>query len=68
MPIRVVATGRVREGPIRLLGEESWVVFVLDPYPNSSGARLVHACEVVCGGQDLASTALGACSGVIESR
>ena len=48
MPIRVVATGRVAEGPSQLLGEDSWTVFVLDPFPGSPGARLAHACEVVC--------------------
>jgi hypothetical protein len=34
------------------------VVFVLDPFPGSAGARLAHACEVVCRSQDLASSAL----------
>ncbi len=58
MSIRVVAAGRVTAGPSRLLGEDSWEVFVLDPFPGSAGARLVHACEVVCGSQDLASSAL----------
>jgi|tagenome__1003787_1003787.scaffolds.fasta_scaffold20303664_1 hypothetical protein len=48
MPIRVVATGRVVEGPSRLPGEDMWEVFVLDPFPDSDGARLAHACEVVC--------------------
>ncbi len=56
MPIRVVAEGRVREGPTRLLGDEPWVVFVLDPYPDPSGARLAHACEVVCRNRDLVSS------------
>lgn len=58
MPFRVVATGLVTEGPSRLLGEDSWVVFVLDPFPGSAGVRLAHACEVVCRSQDLASSAL----------
>ena len=58
MSIRVVAAGRVTAGPSRLLGEDSWEVFVLDPFPRSAGARLVHACEVVCGSRDLASSAL----------
>jgi hypothetical protein len=58
VPIRVVARGRVRAGPARLLGDESWVVFVLDPYPDSSGARLAHACEVVCGRRDVAVSVL----------
>ncbi|HEY2880561.1 hypothetical protein [Nocardioides sp.] len=58
MPIRIVAKGRVTGGPSRLLGDESCVVFVLDPFPDSLGARLAHACEVVCRSQDLASTAL----------
>ena len=35
MPIRVIATGRVREGPSRLGGDEApTVVFVLDPFPG----------------------------------
>jgi hypothetical protein len=59
MPIRVVAKGRVREGPSELLGDESWVVFVLDPYPDTEGARLAHACEVLCRGQVVASAAEG---------
>ena len=58
MPIRVVAKGRVTEGPSQLVGEESSVVFVLDPFPDPSGARLAHASEVVCPSHDLASTAL----------
>jgi hypothetical protein len=58
MPIMVVATGRLREGPTRLLGEDSWVVFVLDPFPGSTGSRLAHACEVVCRRQDLATSVL----------
>ena len=33
-------------------------MFVLDPFPDSWGARLAHACAVVCRSQDLASTAL----------
>ena len=52
MPIKVVATGRVIEGPSRLLGEDYWEVFVLDPFPGSQGARLAHASEVVCRTQD----------------
>ena len=51
MPIRVVATGRVAEGSSQLVGEGSWTVFVLDPFPGSPGARLAHACEVVCPSQ-----------------
>ena len=39
MPIRVVATGRVIEGPSRLLAEDRWEVFVLDPFTDSEGAR-----------------------------
>jgi hypothetical protein len=58
MPIRVVAKGRITEGPSRLLGEEPCVVFVLDPFPDSSARRIAHACEVACLSQDLASTAL----------
>ena len=58
MPIRVVAKGRVTEGPSQLVGEESSVVFVLDPFPDPSGACLAHASEVVCPSHDLASTAL----------
>jgi hypothetical protein len=57
MPFRVVATGRVTEGPSQL-GDDSWVVFVLDPFPGSAGVRLAHACEVVCRSQELASSAL----------
>ena len=58
MPIRVVATGRVTEAPSRLLGEDVWDVFVLDPFPDAEGARLAHACEVVCRGQHVAASAL----------
>jgi hypothetical protein len=58
MPFRVVATGRVTEGPSRLLGEDSWVVFVLDPFPGWAGVRLAHACEVVCPSEGLASSVL----------
>jgi hypothetical protein len=43
------------EGPVQLHGEASWVVFVLDAFPGSPGARLAHACEVVCRSGDLAS-------------
>jgi single-stranded DNA-binding protein len=32
------------------------VVFVLDPFPGLRGARLAHACEVVCRERELAST------------
>jgi hypothetical protein len=56
MPFRVVARGCVTEEPSRLLGEDSWVVLVLDPFPGSTGARLAHACEVVCRSQQLASS------------
>jgi hypothetical protein len=52
MPIRVVATGRVAEGPSHLLGEDMWEVFALDPLPDTEEARLAHACEVVCRSQD----------------
>lgn len=55
-PFRVVATGRVNEGPSQLLGEESWVVFVLDPFPGLAGVRLAHACEVVCRSEELPSS------------
>ena len=48
MPIRVVATGRVAEGPSQQLDEHSWMMFVLDPLPGLPGARLAHACEVMC--------------------
>ena len=58
MLIRVVATGRVIEGPSQLLGEDTWEVFVLDPFPDSEGARLAHACEVVCRSQHVASSLL----------
>ena len=58
MPIRVVATGRVAEGPSQLLGEDMWEVFVLDPFPDTEGARLAHACEVVCRSQDAANSPL----------
>jgi len=59
MPIRVVATGRVAEGPSQLLGEDAWMVFVLDPFPGLPGARLAHACEVVCRTQEGAASGLG---------
>lgn len=59
MPIRVVATGRVADGPTHLLGEDSWMVFVLDPFPGLPGARLAHACEVLCRSEVLATSALG---------
>ena len=58
MPIRVVAAGRVAEGPSQLLGEDMWEVFVLDPFPDTEGARLAHACEVVCRSQDAAKSPL----------
>ena len=55
MPIRVVATGRVKEGPSRLDGDEApTVVFVLDPFPGPGEVGLAHACEVVCRGHELA--------------
>ena len=54
MSIRVVATGRITEGPSELLGDDSWVVFVLDPFPGSADARLAHACEVLCRSPELA--------------
>jgi hypothetical protein len=60
MPIRVVAKGRVAEAPVQLQGEDVWVVFVLDPFPGATGARLAHSCEVVCRNRDLPSSALGA--------
>ena len=56
--IRVVATGRVAEGPSHLLGEDMWEVFVLDPFPDTEVARLAHACEVVCRSQDVAKSPL----------
>ncbi len=58
MPFRVVVTGRVTEEPSQLLEEDSWVVFVLDPFPGSAGARLAHACEVVCRSHSLATSAV----------
>jgi len=58
MSIRVVATGRVAEWPSRLLGADVQEVFVLDPFPDSEGARTAHACEVVCRSQDLALSSL----------
>jgi hypothetical protein len=58
MPIRVVATGHVAEGPSQLLGDDMWEVFVLDPFPDTEGARLAHACEVVCRSQDAAKSPL----------
>ena len=58
MPIRVVATGCVKVGPSQLLGEDMWEVFVLDPFPDTEGARLAHACEVVCRSQDVAKSPL----------
>ena len=56
MPIRVIATGRVGEEPSLLSGEDSWAVFVLDPFPDIPGVRLAHACEVLCRSQDLESS------------
>ena len=59
MPIRVVATGRVTEAPSRLLGEDVWEVFVLDPFPDIEGQLWsADACEVVCRGQHVAASAL----------
>jgi hypothetical protein len=58
MSISVVATGLVAEGPSQLRGEAARVVFVLDPFPRSTGSRLAHACEVVCHRQDLAAWVL----------
>jgi hypothetical protein len=59
MPFKVVATGRVAEAPSQLLVGDSWLVFVLDPYPGLAGVRLAHVCEVVCRSQELMSSALG---------
>ena len=56
MAIRVVATGSVAESPVQLLGEDVCAAFVLDPFPDSPGARLAHTCEVLCRGQDLPPT------------
>jgi hypothetical protein len=58
MAIRVVATGSVVESPAQLMGEDVRVAFVLDPFPESRRARLARACEVLCRGQDLPSTAI----------
>ena len=55
MSDQVVATGLVAEEPSQLLGEDAWTVFVLDPFPGSPGARLAHACEVVCRSQEMAT-------------
>jgi hypothetical protein len=60
MPIRVVATGRVVEGPSQLMGEDMWEVFVLDPFPDTEGARLAHAFEVVCRSQEAARSPIEA--------
>ena len=68
MSIRVVATGRVIEGNSRLLGERMGEVFVLDPFPDSEGARLAHACEVVCGSQHVATLPLEGVHRAIEWR
>jgi hypothetical protein len=55
VPIRVFATGRVREGPSHLDAEDAaTVVFVLDPFPGPDEAGLAHACEVVCRTHELA--------------
>ena len=51
--------GSFAEGPSQLLGDDSWLVFVLDPFPGLAGVRLAHACEVVCRSQELMSSALG---------
>jgi hypothetical protein len=59
MPIRVVATERVAEGPSQLLEEDPWTVFVLDPFPGSPGARLAHACEVACRSRGIATPGPG---------
>jgi hypothetical protein len=58
MPIRVVVAGRVAEGPSRLLGDDVWEVFVLDPFPDSEGARIAHACEVLCRRKQAGTSAL----------
>ena len=58
MAIKVVATGSVADSPVQLLGEDVCAAFVLDPFPDSAGARLTHTCEVLCRGQDLPSTAM----------
>jgi hypothetical protein len=58
MPISIVVTGRVAGEPIRLLGEDPRVVFVIDPFPGPAGARVAHACEVVASSHDLATWVL----------
>jgi hypothetical protein len=68
MPVSIVATGRVVEAPIQLLGEDVWSAFVLDPFPGSPGARLAHSCEVVCRRQNLPSSNVRAvaCGDAVE--
>jgi hypothetical protein len=59
MPIRVIATGRVTEGPTCVDREDAeTVVFVLDPFPRPVDAGVAHACEVVCRGHELATAVL----------
>lgn len=58
MPISIVVTGRVAGEPIRLLGDDPWVVFVIDPFPEPAAAWMAHACEVVANSQDLATWVL----------
>lgn len=64
MPFKVVVTGRVIEGSSRLLGEHMGEVFVLDPFPDSEGARLAHACEVICGSQCVTTSLLDVHRGI----
>ncbi len=55
LPIEVIATGRVTEGPTYVDREDAeTAVFVLDPFPEPAGAGEAHACEVVCRGYELA--------------
>ena len=47
MSIRVVAAGRVTAGPSLLLGEDSWEVFVLDPFPGSAALTRIQRGDLV---------------------
>jgi hypothetical protein len=59
MPVRVLATGRVTEGPSYVDREDAeMVVFVLDLFPEPVEAGVAHACEVVFHGHELATAVM----------
>ena len=47
-----------RRVPAGCWARTCWDVFVRDPFPDTEGARLAHACEVVCRSQEVAKSPL----------